>query len=235
MKNQKLSQDDFPFRKDNYDSIAPQTLPHYNEAHELIGKILKGWLGHRPTRPLRALDLGTGTGFTAEVVLKSSPDISITAVDLLTNMLVGANARLTTWENPVSLVKADNLEFMRETTERYDVVTAAFCIHHLNAEGKQEIFQRIHDAMRPGGAFLLLDLTTYSNCILRDISSAATAKFLSSRVTDPNVRSEWLYHWKNVNLPDSADDQLAWLRATGFQAETVCRWLEVALLASWRL
>jgi len=55
-----------------------------------------------------------------------------------------------------------------------------------------------------------------------------------ARVQDPSVRREWLHHWNNINIPDSSDAQIRWMKEAGMEAETVCRWMEVALIAASR-
>lgn len=231
----RLSRQDFFFvRQHNYDDLAERSLPHYREAHDILMQILTANAETSTKAPERALDLGTGSGVTADAVLKALPRVTVTAVDLFPEMIEDARHRLAPWGERVRLVPSDNTEYLRANRETFDIVTAAFCIHHLDVAGKQDIFTRIYDALHPGGLFILLDLTTFSDSILRAHARRDTESYMRSRVTDPDVQAEWLNHWNNINKPDPADDQVAWLRKAGFLAETVCRWFEVALISARR-
>jgi tRNA (cmo5U34)-methyltransferase len=234
-KTQSLSRQDFFFvRQHNYDDLAERSLPHYREGHDILMRILAAHAETKTGAPTRALDLGTGSGVTADAVLKALPHVTLTAVDLFPEMIDDATHRLAHWGQRVRLVAGDNTDFLRANSEKFDIVTAAFCIHHLDVAGKQDIFTRIYDALQPGGLFILLDLTTFADPILRANAHQDTESYMRSRVADANIQAEWLNHWNNINKPDPADDQVAWLRRAGFQAETVCRWFEVALISARR-
>jgi len=222
--------DFFYIQQGNYDNIAELSLPHYHEAHELIAMILK----ERGGTVRSALDLGAGSGQTALTVLRAAHGTQLTAVDLFPEMLADARRRLESFGSRVQFVESDNTAFLTSSPRRFDVITSAFCLHHLSRTGKQEIFKLIFEALNPGGVFLLLDLTTFTDPTLQKISRRSTEHYMLGRVQDERVRAEWIHHWNEVNTPDPADSQVGWMADVGFQAETVCRWLEVALVAATR-
>lgn len=213
--------------QDNYDDIAERSLPHYVEGHRAMAAILRQMAPHAQD----ALDLGTGSGFTAQMVLEALPAVRVAGVDLFDSMLSHARARLQPFGSRVALTVSDNTAWLRANVGRkFDVVTSAFCIHHLDANGKRELFGLIAAALRPGSLFLMLDLTTFAHPAVRQLARDTTQTYMLANVADESTRKEWLHHWNFINIPDPADDMVAWLRQAGLQAETVCRWWEVALI-----
>lgn len=210
--------------QDNYDDLVELSLPHYLEGHDLIAQILRT----HSRGATSALDLGSGSGYTAQVVLEALPSVKLTGLDLFESMLHHARRRLAPWQDRVELVVADNSEWLEANPDaRFDIVTSAFCIHHLDADGKRALFRAIRRVLKPGGLFLMLDLSTFDNPTLRSMARSSTEQYMLARVTDPQAREEWLHHWNFLNLPDTSDNMVAWMRAAGLESETVARWWEV--------
>jgi len=103
------SRDDFFYvLQDSYDDVAELSLPHYQEAHDLIADVLR----ERAAPARAALDLGTGSGKTALTVLEVHPDVRLTAVDLFPEMLAHGRRRLSPFEAQVDFVESDNTAFL---------------------------------------------------------------------------------------------------------------------------
>jgi 2-polyprenyl-3-methyl-5-hydroxy-6-metoxy-1,4-benzoquinol methylase len=104
---------------------------------------------------LTMLDVGCGTGLSADLMLKSPLGQKIEAVTLLDpspEMLERATARARHWTVPVST----HLGFLHElpAVESFDVVIASSVLHHipdLDSFGRQ-----LADRTRPGGYFVHL-------------------------------------------------------------------------------
>ncbi len=69
-------------------------------------------------------------------------------------------------------------------------------MHHLDRAGKRDLFSRVARVLRPGGRFVLGDV-----------------------VVPPHGQQGPIYIDWVMDTPDSVEDQLAWLRAAGFEAE----------------
>ena len=69
-------------------------------------------------------------------------------------------------------------------------------MHHLDGAGKQKLFSRVAHALRPGGRF-----------VLGDVVVPAVGR-------QGPIEIDWV-----MDLPNSVEDQLAWLRDAGFVAE----------------
>jgi tRNA (cmo5U34)-methyltransferase len=136
------------------------------------------------------LELGIGTGETARRVGARHPGATLVAVDSSAEMLEraraafpGADLRLARLEDPLP-------------SGPFDLVVSALAVHHLDADGKRDLFRRVAAALRPGGRFVLADV------VVPELEGDAITPI--DRVMD---------------LPHRANDQLEWLREAGLDAE----------------
>ena len=141
-------------------------------------------------RAERVLELGTGTGETALRVRAGQPDAEWVGIDSSEPMLARARERL-----PDADLRLQRLEDDLPPGP-FDLVVSALAVHHLDGAGKRGLFARVADVLRPGGRF-----------VLGDVVVPASGK------TGP-IEIDWV-----MDLPDSVEDQLAWLREAGFEAE----------------
>jgi tRNA (cmo5U34)-methyltransferase len=82
-------------------------------------------------------------------------------------------------------------------------------VHHLDAAGKRDLFARVAAVLRPGGRFALADVIVPTD--------PANAQIPLSR---------------DFDRPDRLDDQLAWLAAAGFKAQTTWTADDLAVVAA---
>lgn len=141
-------------------------------------------------RAERVLELGTGTGETALRVRAGQPDAEWVGIDSSEPMLARARERL-----PDADLRLQRLEDDLPPGP-FDLVVSALAVHHLDGAGKRGLFARVADVLRPGGRF-----------VLGDVVVPAAGK------TGP-IEIDWV-----MDLPDSVEDQLAWLREAGFETE----------------
>jgi tRNA (cmo5U34)-methyltransferase len=219
--------EDFFYVEDaSYDHTAERALPHYHEAHRLLVKCIPY---DRQDR-IEVLDLGVGSGVTSAYILDAFPDARVIGIDLFDQMLGLARHRLERFADRMTFVSSDNTEFLRTSGRQVDAIVSAFCIHHLDEEGKRNLFNAAWRCLRPGGVFLMLDWTTFLSPHLRSASRDHTLAHLEANVSDAAYREKWAYHWNNINIPSPADEMIRWMSEAGLAAETVFRDLEIALL-----
>jgi tRNA (cmo5U34)-methyltransferase len=77
----------------------------------------------------------------------------------------------------------------------FDVVFSAFAVHHIDGPAKADLYARVAAVLAPGGRFVLADVI-----VPEDPADVVTP------LDD------------GFDLPDTVDDQLAWLRDAGFDA-----------------
>lgn len=214
----------------SYDYLAERALPCYHEAH----KELVRSLCFEADQEAEVIDLGVGSGVTSGYILKNYPKVRMVAVDLFDEMLKEARVRLKPFGNRITLVQADNTEFLKGFGRQVSAIVSAFCIHHLDEQGKKELFRLIYDHLLPGGRFVMLDLSTFEDPCLKDVARKRTVEHMMAHVEDKQYRTKWLYHWDQINIPHPADRMVEWLKEAGFKSETVFRNYEVVVVEGTR-
>jgi tRNA threonylcarbamoyl adenosine modification protein (Sua5/YciO/YrdC/YwlC family) len=156
----------------------------------------------------RILDLGTGTGETARRVLARHPEASLVGVDENEEMLAVARDRL----------PAERVQLLSGRIEDplpkgpFDLVTSALCVHHLDGEGKADLFARVREALSPGGLFVMGDV------VVPDDPAAATTPLTSG-----------------YDRPSRLGDQLRWLSDAGLEPSVAWEDGDLAVVAARRV
>jgi tRNA (cmo5U34)-methyltransferase len=153
------------------------------------------------------LDLGTGTGETLLRVLRAHPLAAAIGIDESEPMLGAARSRLD--GHDVDLRVADLLDAL--PAGPFDLVVSALAIHHLDGPGKEVLFRRVADVLRPGGRFVMGDVV-----IPDDPADAVTP--LSA----------------DFDRPSTLAQQVGWLRAAGLVVNVVWSEGDLAVLAADR-
>ena len=141
-------------------------------------------------RATRVLELGTGTGETALRVRAGHPEASWVGIDASEAMLARARERLPDADLRVQRLEDDLPQ------GPFDLVVSALAVHHLDGAGKRALFSWVARVLQPGGCFVLGDVV---------VPVAGQ--------TGP-IYIDW-----EMDVPDTVENQLAWLRAAGFEAE----------------
>jgi tRNA (cmo5U34)-methyltransferase len=178
----------------------------------------------------RVLDLGAGTGLMAEAVLARHPQAELVLLDGAAEMLAEAERRLPAASSET--VIAD----LRDPLPggAFDAVVSALAIHHLEDDGKRELFARVREALRPGGVFVNAEHVagpteslerTYRR-LWREACAAAGASAGEIEAAEQRM------------IADRSRDvatQLGWMREAGLgSCDCFFKHLHFAVLAGWR-
>lgn len=149
------------------------------------------------------LELGTGTGQTAGRVLALHPAAGLVGLDASREMLRHARG----------VLPADRVELRVGRLEdplpdgRFDIIVSALTVHHLDAAGKADLFQRAGTVLAPSGRLVLGDVVTPE-----DPSDIVTP-------IDPDH-----------DRPSTVADQLRWLSDAGLESSVAWRHRDLAVL-----
>jgi tRNA (cmo5U34)-methyltransferase len=93
-----------------------------------------------PFAPKRVLELGIGTAQTTRLLLEAHPDAEVTGLDSSPDMVfrareLGIEVRLARMEDPLP-------------DGPWDLVIAVLSVHHLDADGKQDLLRRVREQSR---------------------------------------------------------------------------------------
>jgi L-threonylcarbamoyladenylate synthase len=174
----------FHFDAAGYEAMIREDIPVYDRLQDELVEVSGSGAG-------RVLELGTGTGETATRLLERHPDAELVGIDESTGMLEVARSRLPADRVSLRVARLQD----RLPDGPFDLVASALCVHHLLADEKRDLFDRIHAVLAPGGRFVLADVVVAS-----DPGHATTT--LTPGYDNPNTLS----------------DQLKWLAESGFDA-----------------
>jgi tRNA (cmo5U34)-methyltransferase len=184
----------FHFTPARYCEWIRADVPRYDELQDEVARATAG------VRATRVLDLGTGTGETARRVLSRHPRARLTGVDESAEMLAAAAA-----DGLVGDLRVGRLEDPLPDGP-FDLVVSALAVHHLDADGKRDLFRRVAAVLAPGGRFVLGDV------VLADVKVTPTTP--------------------DYDRPDTVDDQLAWLREAGLDPRVAYARDDLAVLSA---
>jgi tRNA (cmo5U34)-methyltransferase len=187
----------FHFDPETYLSMIRGDVARYDELQDATVRASEG------VTAATILELGTGTGETAQRMLARHRGAQLVGIDASEAMLAVAREALTGADLRVQRLEDPLPE------GPFDLVFSALAVHHLDAAGKRDLFARVAAVLRPGGRFALADVIVPTD--------PANAQIPLSR---------------DFDRPDRLDDQLAWLAAAGFKAQTTWTADDLAVVAA---
>jgi tRNA (cmo5U34)-methyltransferase len=192
----------FHFDPATYRDVMRGEVPDYDDFEDAVAAATFG------VSTSHVLDLGAGTGETARRILDLHDQAILIGIDDSHDMLAGAEGAL-----PAERVdlRVGRLEDPLPSGP-FDLVVSALAVHHLDARHKQDLFVRVHQALRMGGRFVLGDVV-----VPRPPSDAVIP-------LDPEY-----------DHPDSVSDQLEWLQRAGFTTTVAWQRRDLAVIVGDRL
>jgi tRNA (cmo5U34)-methyltransferase len=182
----------FHFDPGTYLKNMQADIPVFEELQEETAEATEGLAAEG------ILELGVGTGETAKRVLLRHPKARLVGIDESEAMLAAADLegdlRVSRLEDPLP-------------EGPFDLVVSCLTVHHLDAQGKRDLFRRIADVLRPGGRFVLADVVVPER--EEDAVTPTTPGF---------------------DQPDPLSAQLDWLWEAGFEPETTWSWKDLAVV-----
>lgn len=194
---------------ESYEQDRPKLVPCFDEFYGTVIRLLP----FSPSDRFRCLDLGAGTGLLSAMVKQAFPAAAVHLTDLSEPMLAKARQRFAGVDLVIFTIQ-NHLDL--SASAEYDVVLSALSIHHLSHPEKQELFHRVHRALRPGGFFINADQVLgptpgqealYQEMWLRN----AGDKGISADALEQAIERVKLD--RNATLAD----QLDWLKAARFR------------------
>lgn len=202
----------------NYDKLRRSLIPcfddFYGTAVEVISTCqrLQDAGGDR-TIPLKALDLGAGTGLYAGMVQAAFPNVEFTLVDLAEEMLAQVKARFRNIDKSSIILLGDYTE--TDLGDAYDIVISGLSIHHLSDSDKRSLYQRIYNVLSRGGMFINADQVLGKTSNIDKLYRQTWLNAVSVAVSDEELKAAK----KRMECDRLAklNDQLNWLESVGFQ------------------
>jgi tRNA threonylcarbamoyl adenosine modification protein (Sua5/YciO/YrdC/YwlC family) len=188
----------YHFDPGSYGSMIREEIPAYGELQERL--VASGGEGAR-----RILELGTGTGETAALLLRRHPAANLIGIDESPAMLAAARAVLP--GERARLLTARLQDPLPDGP--FDLVASALCVHHLDPAEKADLFRRIRSVLAPGGRFALADVVVPSD------PADAVADLTPG-----------------YDKPSTVAEQLSWLAQAGLEARVTWERQDLAVIAA---
>ena len=139
---------DFEWDPETYLALMAEEIPDYPRLQtEVAAAAATG-------APRSILDLGVGSGLTAQRVLEALPEAELLGIDASSEMLSAAESTLDPERTRLQLGR------LEESLPKgpFDLVMSTLSVHHLDGPGKADLFARIAAVLDSGGRFVLGDL-----------------------------------------------------------------------------
>ena len=139
---------DFEWDPETYLALMAEEIPDYPRLQtEVAAAAATG-------APRSILDLGVGSGLTAQRVLEALPEAELLGIDASSEMLSAAES------TPDPARPRPPPRCLEESLPKgpFDLVMSTLSVHHLDGPGKADLFARIAEVLDSGGRFVLGDL-----------------------------------------------------------------------------
>ena len=215
-----------------YRAIARVAVPRRQEMVEA----LLGAVPFSTEEPLTILELGSGEGLIAEVLLTRFPAASLTALDGSESMRAETTSRLAAF-GARARVAAFDLAALDWWDRMFsvDLVVSSLALHHLNDAKKQYLYKAAADRLSERGALLVADLIDPQHPAARTVAADrwdTLARQAADEIGAPELFQRFLdERWNHFRCPDASDQpsalmhHLVWLRHAGFAAVD-CWWMD---------
>ena len=197
-----------------YDALIPKLIPYYHEQNDLIISLIP----FKTDSELKVLDLGGGTGNLALLILRTFLNSKVTVFDVAEKMLDICKVKLASYNDKTDFIQGDFT--VENLGGGYDLIISSLAIHHLEDDRKKDTYNMIYISLEPGGTFLNRDIVLGATPALTKEYEALWKRFINSNGEDPDI---WFDRYLNEDIPASVEDQIGWLKKTGFD-EVGCHW-----------
>jgi tRNA (cmo5U34)-methyltransferase len=217
-------------RAQKYEQRADLVLPKRQEMLSLIAQLIP----FEQDKPLRILDIGTGTGVPTQRVLQDFPRASVVCVDKSVEMLEIGCAKLAEYGDRVRFLQADleDPTWNNGLPETFDAIVSALAFNLLTDRAKQRLFAQCYEMLALRGCLVFSDrlraadeaidrfyLDQWMNFIVRQTREVLGKEVTLETVTARQRSLDEAAGVKSATL----EDILAWLKQAGF-APVECHW-----------
>ena len=143
-------------------NIKASSYDEYSIVQREVGRRMIERLDLLKFKPLNILDLGSGTGYLAQLLASKFPSANITCLDLAENMLLECRDKNTNFNLVVSDI--ENLPFKPSS---FNLIISSFTLHW--CEEVEKIFYDVKKYLRSDGIFMF---TTVGPNTLKELQKA---------------------------------------------------------------
>jgi ubiquinone/menaquinone biosynthesis C-methylase UbiE len=214
--------------------------PHFDKLQKSVKDAIKAHFAKRSE--ITVLELGCGSGYTTEFILKAKPNIKVIAVDNEKVMIAQAKKNLAPAikKGKVRLVLKDALSFLKTVNNNsIDAFASAFVLHNWKQEYRKEVLEEIHRILRKGGLFVNADkyMPDSKKEYMKGHAWQINQFEVFVKEGRPDLKKSWTVHYleddkPNIRMVESA--AVAQMKKIGFKdiKKTFRRFLEATIIAT---
>ena len=162
------------------------------------------------------LDIGCGAGNYTLKMLGKVPGLNCTLNDLSLPMLEKAKERVTPQTGGTVTLIQDDMRNLDLPNNYFDIILAAATLHHLRDDDDWELmFNKIYNALKPGGSFWVSDLIAHDSGVITKLFGDKYGSYLET-LGGPEYRQKVMDYVNYEDTPRSLNYQLALLAKVGF-------------------
>jgi cyclopropane fatty-acyl-phospholipid synthase-like methyltransferase len=185
----------------------------------------------------RIVELASGEGMLSQAILEVFPAATVLALDGEESMRQATAARLQPYGERAQVAAFDIMSGdWYGLLDGADAVVSSLCVHHLNGEGKRNLFAAVRERLSARGCLLIADLVLSQRMEARELFAAtwdhsaherSRAQTGDMALFDLFVREHWNYYRYHdpFDQPSPLFNQLLWLKEAGF-AVVDCFWMQ---------
>lgn len=188
--------------------------------------ILKSFYRHflKGKGKCNVLDLGCGDGILTRELFSIDDSISATLIDGSADMLEKAKERLSGFRT-IRFIRSSFQDILDNTVihEKFDLAFSSLAIHHLTLSEKRLLFGKIYSFLNDGGCFTNIDVILAPVPDLEGWYMELWQEWMDEKKASLGMGKDMFgdiikrYRELDENKPDTLDDQLNALKATGFR------------------
>jgi tRNA (cmo5U34)-methyltransferase len=198
---------------DAYDASIRRFIPAYEEMLRRAAAAVAA------VRPGLVLELGAGTGALSETLLGHTEVGAVELVDVDAEMLGQARTRLEAFGSRARF----SLRSFDDLLPPCDAVAASLALHHVpTLDAKGALYDRVFQALRPGGVLVNADVTLPAQEPERARAWRGWADHLVASGIEEAEAWQHFDDWSGEDTYFPLEDEVAALESVGFQAR--CPW-----------
>ena len=206
--------DHFRSQVHEYEDLMRRIVPGY----DIQSSLLIDLIPFDATAPMRVLDLGSGPGTLAKLVLERYSNAEVVAFDLTEEMLDAARDRCGEFGSRLATVVGNYA--VDDVGSSYDLVLAGLTLQHLDDRQRLDVLRRLHAALTRGGVFLAREVVADDDPFVADWHYRWWREFMAEQGEDGD---HWFQKHLSKDHPVSVQKQLGWLKSVGF-SHAACHW-----------
>ena len=195
---------------EEYDANRRKFIPCFDDYYESTTRFIAAGI----REPKRILDLGAGTGLLTYFWYRHFPKAEYVLVDVSEEMLKIARRRF----NGIATVDFQVADYADALPSGdFDVIVSALSVHHLEDDGKQNLFARVYEKLPNGGLFVNYD----QFCAGQPELDGWFDSYWESQLSRSGLTAHDIALWKERRKLDrecSVEQEAAMLRECGFKA-----------------